>query len=103
MSQDYVITAELLDERVEFTLSEVTRLCGAPADLIVDLIGEGVVAPRGSQPPDWRFTGSCVVRLQLALRLQRDFDLNHAGAALVLELLDDLTELRRRLRRLEGE
>ncbi len=98
-----IVTAELLDERSEFTLGEVSRLCGIPTDVIVELIAEGIAAPRGTRPPDWRFSGHCVVRLQTAVRLQRDLDLNHAGAALVLELLDDMRELRRRLRRFEGE
>lgn len=103
MGHEYLVTAELLDERVEFTLSEVTRICGVPADQIVDLISEGIVAPTGHRPPEWRFTGTCVVRIQTALRLRRDFGLNNSAAALVLELLDDVRELRRRLRRLEGE
>jgi chaperone modulatory protein CbpM len=101
--RDYEIRVELLDEQTEYTLREVTRICDVPADQIVELIAEGICSPRGEQPPEWRFSGTTVVRMQTALRLQRDLGLNHAGAALVLELLDDLTELRRRLRRHEGE
>jgi hypothetical protein len=37
----------------------------------------------------------------VAERLSRDLRLNASGAALVLDLLDELTELRQRLTRLE--
>jgi chaperone modulatory protein CbpM len=104
MSKELIIAAELLDERVEFTLREVSHLCGVGPDEVVELIAEGIVTPRGAgEPRQWRFTGTSVVRIQTALRLERDLGVNRAGAALVLELLDDVQALRRRLRRLEGE
>jgi chaperone modulatory protein CbpM len=103
MSDEHIVAAELLDERVEFTLRDVTRLCGVAPDELMELIAEGIVDPRGPEPRAWRFTGTSVVRIQTALRLERDLGLNRAGAALVLQLLDDVQELRRRLRRLEGE
>jgi chaperone modulatory protein CbpM len=97
------IAAELLDEQVEFTLQEVIRLCDASAAEVVDLVAEGVVAPCAGQPGEWRFTGTSVVRIQTALRLEADLGLNRAGAALVLELLEHMEELRRRLRQFGAE
>ncbi|MBT9477058.1 MAG: MerR family transcriptional regulator, partial [Polaromonas sp.] len=41
-------------------------------------------------------------RARVALRLQTDLDVNLAGAALALELLDELDELRARVQRLEA-
>jgi chaperone modulatory protein CbpM len=41
-------------------------------------------------------------RARVALRLQNDLDVNLAGAALALELLDELDELRARVQRLEA-
>jgi chaperone modulatory protein CbpM len=37
------------------------------------------------------------------LRLQRDFDIGLAGAALALELMDEIESLRFRLRAMGGE
>ena len=42
-----------------------------------------------------------MLRLVRALNLQRDLDINPAGAALALELLDEIDHLRERLRTLE--
>jgi chaperone modulatory protein CbpM len=39
----------------------------------------------------------------MALRLQRDLDIDLAGAALALELLDEIESLRARLRAMGGE
>jgi chaperone modulatory protein CbpM len=42
-----------------------------------------------------------VRRVRCALELKRDLGVNWAGAALALELLDELNSLRARLRRFE--
>jgi chaperone modulatory protein CbpM len=94
-----LVAAELLDERAEFTLREVVRLCRIGPDQVVELVAEGIVAPQGEAPLEWRFSGTSVVRIQTALRLEQDLGVNRAGAALVLDLLEDLRELERRLQR----
>ena len=88
----------ILEEQVGLSLSEVSRACAVHAEMIVELVNEGVLAPDGREPHRWRFTGVHVRRATVALRLQRDLGLNLAGAALALELLDELEALRAQLR-----
>ena len=88
----------ILDEQAPLTLVELSRACGARAELIIELVEEGVVAPIGREPESWRFTGAQLRRARMAVRLQRDLDLNLAGAALALQLLDEVEALRARLR-----
>ena len=90
----------ILEEQVGLSLSEVSRACAVHAEMIVELVNEGVLAPDGRQPHRWRFTGVHVRRATVALRLQRDLGLNLAGAALALELLDEVETLRAQLRAL---
>jgi chaperone modulatory protein CbpM len=59
--------------------------------------------PRGSAPEHWCFSGIEVWRARRAQRLQQDLELNLAGAALALELLDEVERLRCRVRRLEHQ
>ena len=88
----------ILEEQVGLSLSEVSRACAVHAEMIVELDNEGVLAPDGREPHRWRFTGVHVRRATVALRLQRDLGLNLAGAALALELLDEVETLRAQLR-----
>jgi chaperone modulatory protein CbpM len=91
----YQINGVVLDEGIGLTLGELCHLCKANAEQIMAMVDEGLVAPRGSQVQNWHFDGTCVKRVQIALRLQQDLQVNLAGAALVLELLEELQELRR--------
>lgn len=93
----------ILDEQAQLTLAELTRACAVHAELIIELVEEGVLAPVGREPHRWRFTGAHMRRARMALRLQRDLGVNLAGAALALQLLDELEALRTRLRAMGGD
>jgi chaperone modulatory protein CbpM len=84
----------LLDERVEYTLGELGRASGLPADHLIQLVEVGILEPLPYRHR-WCFTGPSVTRLQTALRLQSDLGVNPEGAALALDLLDELNRLRR--------
>jgi chaperone modulatory protein CbpM len=84
----------VLDDSVEFTLVELCRICGVHERLVVEIVEEGVVEPLGDVG-QWRFTGVAVTRVQRVLRLQEEFEVNLAGAALALELLEEIERLRR--------
>lgn len=87
----------VLDERVTFTLTEFCQACGVETALVVEMVDEGVIEPAAGSDPEWRFYGASLVRAQTALRLVRDLDVNWPGAALALDLLDELDRLQRRL------
>jgi chaperone modulatory protein CbpM len=46
----------------------------------------------------WHFTGAALRRARRALRLERDLELNLAGVALALDLMDEIEQLRREIR-----
>lgn len=94
-----VVSGLVMDERVSFSLGELSRACGVSAELVMDMVEEGVVEPVGREPEAWRFPGEAVIRVQTALRLSEDLRVNLAGAALALDLMDELTELRQSRRR----
>ena len=91
-----IIAGIVLDEQATFNLSDICRLCNISAELVIDMIDEGVVFPSGSDPLNWKFCGVDVKRAQIALRLQHDLRINLPGVALALELLDELESLRQR-------
>ena len=91
----------VLDTTVTFSLSQVCRACGMQREHVLEMVSEGVIEPVDSEPGDVRFTGEALVRAQRAVRLVRDLDVNWPGAALALELLDELDQLERQFRRLK--
>ncbi len=93
----------ILDEQAQLTLAELTRACAVHVEFIIELVEEGVLDPVGREPEYWRFTGVHMRRARAAVRLQRDLGLNLAGAALALQLLDEVEALRARLRAISGE
>lgn len=96
-----LLTGEIIEEQVELTLSDLCRACQMPAEHVFDLVEQGVIEPVGSDPARWRFSGISVRRVRCAQRLRQDLGVNVAGAALAIELLEELERLRARLRRLE--
>lgn len=96
------LTALILEDQTELTLQDLCHACAARADLVIELVHEGVLTPSGSAPAQWRFTGIHMQRATVALRLQRDLGVNLAGAALALELMDEMDALRAQLQRLAG-
>jgi chaperone modulatory protein CbpM len=84
----------IIDESSWYSLGEACGLCRVDDERIQEMIREGVLSPAGSSAQEWRFGAREVRRIQIALRLQRDLDVNLPGAALALDLLEELDRLR---------
>lgn len=91
------VTGFILEDQAELTLDDICRACAAQPDMIIELVAEGVIVPSGPAPAQWRFTGIHIHRASVAVRLQRDLGVNLAGAALALQLMDELAMLRAQL------
>ena len=94
-----IVEAIMVDDSMHFTLDALCRACQADRMQLTTLVHEGVLDPVGSGPDDWQFTGGSLRRARTALRLLRDLELGVVGAALVLDLLDEIDSLNARLRR----
>lgn len=90
------------DVEYSLTLAEISRCCGVTTEQILVLTTEGVLSPRGEAPQEWQFGSADLGRALSALRLERDLGVNPAGAALAIELLDEMQQLRDRVRLLEA-
>ncbi|TFG36937.1 MAG: MerR family transcriptional regulator [Desulfobacterales bacterium] len=90
------LTGMVLDDQARLSLEELCEICDISAETILDMIEEGLLEPQGRVPFEWRFRCYEVRRVQVALRLQQDLRVNLPGAALIIDLLEELDELRRR-------
>lgn len=92
----------ILEEQTQLTLDDLCRGCAIDAERIIELVDIGVLEPQGREPAHWKFGGASLHRARVAIRLQQDLEIDLAGAALALELLDEIESLRARLRALGG-
>ncbi len=88
------VTCTTLDETTIVTLRQCCSLCRVSAQMIHEMIDEGVISPTGDNPQNWRFGSIEVKRIQITLRLQQDLGVNLPGAALALDLLEELAKFR---------
>lgn len=102
MASHRTVHLEIVDDNVQFTLAEFCQNCDVHAEYVMELVEYGILHPRGNDPRAWQFAGRDLVRMKKALRLRRDLDINLPGLALSLELLEEIDDLRRALRHMEG-
>ncbi len=97
------LTGILLDEQVELSLHDLCHACSTSTEWIVELVDEGVLEPIGHEQAHWRFSGPSLLRARAAMRMQQDLQINLAGVALALDLMEEIETMRERLRRFETD
>ena len=97
-----VVTGSIVDDDRGIPLAQLCRVCGLPADAVMALVEGGILDPEGTRPGRWIFPAGSIRRARTAKRLQRDLEINLAGAALALELLDRIELIQTRLKRTES-
>ena len=96
-SDDHALSGAIFEESALLTLEDLSRMCAVDERHIVEFVEEGVLDVVEINADEWHFTGPALRRARLALRLERDLELNLAGVALALELMEELERLRREL------
>lgn len=94
-----LLLAELLDDNAKLSLAELCHVCQMPAEQVIGLVDYGIIEPLETELPHWRFHSVAVRRVKFVKHLQQDLGVNISGAALALELFEELELLRARLRR----
>ena len=95
--EDQVVQGAIFEESALLTTRDLSRMCAVEERHIVEFVEEGVLSVVEIDTPQWQFTGAALRRARLALRLERDLELNLAGVALALDLMEELQTLRREL------
>ena len=98
MNDEYRYT--VLDDSTTWGITELCTLCRVESKVVYEMVDEGVLIPEGVSPETWRFNAVAIKRIQVTLRLQNDLGVNLPGAALALDLLEELDELRAQLRQI---
>ena len=97
--------AELLGDD-SLTLEELARACRRAPEWVSEHVEAGVIAPQPTQAPTvglvtWRFASTTLVRARRMADLEASFDADPYLAALTVDLMEEVGELRRQLRQLQ--
>jgi chaperone modulatory protein CbpM len=93
---DQALTGTIFDQSAILSIKDLSRMCNVDERHIVEFVEEGVLNVVEVRS-EWHFTGDALRRARLAVRLERDLELNLAGVALALDLIEELQQLRREL------
>lgn len=96
--QDQALVGAIFEDSALLTVKDLCRICAVDERHIVEFVEEGVLSVVEIDSTEWHFTGAALRRTRRALRLERDLELNLAGVALALELMDELERLRHELK-----
>ena len=98
MNTSSIAVGVCLSDEHALELEAFAVACGTEAEFVRLLVDEGMVQPVAWQPA-WRFGGEELARVRRICRLQRDFEANLQSVAVMLELIDEIEQLRAQLQR----
>ena len=87
-----------LMEETWLTLEQVAAACDVEPAWLSRHLDEGLLPHSESVSGVWRFSGAALARARRMRSLERDFDAVPELAALVVDLLEEMDEMRARLR-----
>ena len=87
------------DEDDCLTLEELCVSCALEREWLVVRVREGLIPTAGGTDPEWRFTTAALARARRMREIERTYDAAPELAALVADMLEQMDELRARLRR----
>ncbi len=95
------LTVVTLEADPELSLDELCETCQITTNFICELVEYGTLEPKGVSIEVWRFDTRHLQRIQRVLRLQHDLEINLAGAALAMDLMDQIEQLKAQVELLE--
>ncbi|MDX1914578.1 MAG: chaperone modulator CbpM [Methylophilus sp.] len=90
-----IIESTIVEDEVHMSITELCHATNAETEHVIAWVYEGILNPKGNSPDDWRFSGDSLRRAKKALTLSRDLEINTPGVAMVLDLLDEISRLRK--------
>ena len=97
----HTTTLEIIDEH-SLDAATLARACQRSLEWVQARVVDGVLTPStGTRSPaavaSWRFEATCIVRARRVAQLERTYDADPQLAAMTVDLMEEVLELRRRL------
>lgn len=98
MSDDDILIGRIEDGAC-LTLEELCAACALEPEWVIRRVEEGLFPVSETTAAEWRFSGVALARARRMHEIEREFDAVPELAALVVDMIEELDELRARLRR----
>ncbi len=98
MRDDDILIGSLMED-TWLTLEQVAAACPVEPAWLLRHLEEGLLPHAHCVAGVWRFSGAALLRARRMRQLERDFEAVPELAALVADLLEEMDDLRGRLRR----
>ena len=85
-----------IEEHFTLSITEVCQSLGIKKQWILEVMDEGIIQSVPSKTASPQFDQTAIRRLRTSICLQRDLEINLSGIALILDLLDEVEELRKK-------
>lgn len=79
---------------IELTLEEVCERAEIPTEVLISIVEEGLLEPKGNKPEEWSFDIHMLYIAKRATRLHRDFEIDWSDIPLYLDMIEELERLR---------
>ena len=99
-SEDPTHLIDAVDQDQQYSLTELCEICRLDDKWILEMIEYDVIVPENSID---EFNHAQLERLMKAVRLRRDLEINTAGVALALELLETIDSMKVELKLLRHQ
>ncbi len=90
---------EIIEEFSQLDLKKFAEACGQSPEWVLKLIDYDILQIK-VDPQSYQFIGEDVARARRAYRLQRDFDASLSAVAIMLDLIDEVQQLRKQVKHL---
>jgi len=95
-------TSEIFSPDFHLSFADLCASANIKADYIIELIDYDIIMPiSGKIPQEWEFNLNAVTIVNKAARLHRDLEIDWADIALVLNLLEEIDQLKSENRQLK--
>src|SRR6185436_8199110 len=98
MSNEEIVVAAIVEDAY-FTVEQFCAVCSIEQEWIIRHVQEGLFPISGAVASEWRFSSADLRRAQRMRDIEREFEAAPELAALVADMLEEIDELRARLRR----
>ena len=85
-----------MSKNISYTTQAICSSHNLTKDIILEMVSWGIANPAGRKWDKWVFSQTDYERIGRATQFNRELEINISGAALVLQLLEELDKIRKR-------